>query len=74
MHIYYSIEFSFYFYLFVIYLPSLPYGAKPTYGEYVKGTDKRSFPSGTKHRGASTSKKDVAKKFSHREFKLYLYI
>ncbi|KAK0082077.1 hypothetical protein PV325_011120 [Microctonus aethiopoides] len=50
------------------YSSSLPYGAKPTYGEYVKGTDKRSFPSGTKHRGASTSKKDVAKKFSHLVF------
>lgn len=53
---------------------SLPYGAKPTYSEYVKGSDKRNFPGGTKHRGASTSKKDVAKKFSHRKLNLYFYM
>jgi len=30
--------------------------------------EKRGFPSSTKHRGASTSKKEAAKKFSHREY------
>ncbi|XP_033209517.1 uncharacterized protein LOC117168177 isoform X2 [Belonocnema kinseyi] len=47
------------------YSASLPYGVKPNYSEYSKGGDKRNYPSSAKHRGASTSKKDAAKKFSH---------
>ncbi|XP_015587077.1 uncharacterized protein LOC107263917 isoform X3 [Cephus cinctus] len=47
------------------YTASLPYGTKPNYSDYGKGTDKRSFPSTSKHRGASTTKKEAAKKFSH---------
>ncbi|XP_043476542.1 uncharacterized protein LOC122507743 isoform X2 [Leptopilina heterotoma] len=47
------------------YSASLPYGSKPNYSEYSKGCDKRNYPSSSKHRGASTSKKDSTKKFSH---------
>ncbi|XP_012284524.1 uncharacterized protein LOC105701941 [Orussus abietinus] len=47
------------------YTASLPYGSKPGYGDYGKSTDKRSFPITSKHRGAATSKKESAKKFSH---------
>ncbi|XP_051176444.1 putative mediator of RNA polymerase II transcription subunit 26 isoform X2 [Leptopilina boulardi] len=47
------------------YSASLPYGSKPNYNEYSKGCDKRNYPSSSKHRGASTSKKDSTKKFSH---------
>ncbi|XP_057332353.1 transcription factor mef2A isoform X1 [Microplitis mediator] len=47
------------------YTSSLPYGAKPNYTDYGKNTDKRNFQSNIKHRGASTSKKDATKKFSH---------
>lgn len=48
---------------------SLPYGSKPNYSEYGKNGDKRNFPNSGKHRGACTSKKDAAKKLSHREYK-----
>ncbi|EGI62596.1 hypothetical protein G5I_09070 [Acromyrmex echinatior] len=47
------------------YSTSLPYGSKPNYNDYSKAMEKRGFPSSTKHRGASTSKKEAAKKFSH---------
>ncbi|CAG5101629.1 Protein of unknown function [Cotesia congregata] len=47
------------------YTSSLPYGAKPNYTDYGKNTDKRNFQNSIKHRSASTSKKDAAKKFSH---------
>ncbi|XP_050591659.1 la-related protein Larp4B-like isoform X4 [Bombus affinis] len=48
------------------YSASLPYGSKPNYSDYSKALEKRSgFPGSSKHRGASTSKKDAAKKFSH---------
>ncbi|TGZ32186.1 Uncharacterized protein DBV15_01065 [Temnothorax longispinosus] len=47
------------------YSTSLPYGSKPNYSDYNKAMEKRGFSSGTKHRGASTSKKETAKKFSH---------
>lgn len=47
---------------------SLPYGSKPNYSDYSKAMEKRGFSGGTKHRGASTSKKEAAKKFSHREY------
>ncbi|EZA56926.1 hypothetical protein X777_02777 [Ooceraea biroi] len=47
------------------YSTSLPYGSKPNYSDYNKTMEKRGFSSNTKHRGASTSKKEVAKKFSH---------
>ncbi|XP_033349771.1 chromatin modification-related protein eaf-1-like isoform X3 [Bombus vosnesenskii] len=48
------------------YSASLPYGSKPNYNDYSKAIEKRSgFPGSSKHRGASTSKKDAAKKFSH---------
>lgn len=49
---------------------SLPYGSKPNYSDYSKAMEKRGFSSNSKHRGASTSKKDAAKKFSHREWSL----
>ncbi|XP_072763401.1 uncharacterized protein [Anoplolepis gracilipes] len=47
------------------YSTSLPYGSKPNYSDYSKAMEKRGFSSSTKHRGASTSKKEAAKKFSH---------
>uniref|UniRef100_A0A0C9QMX8 SAM domain-containing protein n=2 Tax=Fopius arisanus TaxID=64838 RepID=A0A0C9QMX8_9HYME len=47
------------------YSTSLPYGSKPNYGDYGKGQEKRNFQGSTKHRGASTSKKDAPKKFTH---------
>ncbi|XP_011176409.1 uncharacterized protein LOC105208288 isoform X2 [Solenopsis invicta] len=47
------------------YSTSLPYGSKPNYSDYGKAMEKRGFSSSTKHRGASTSKKEAAKKFSH---------
>ncbi|XP_025268217.1 uncharacterized protein LOC105256781 isoform X2 [Camponotus floridanus] len=47
------------------YSTSLPYGSKPNYSDYSKAMEKRGFSSSTKHRGASTSKKETAKKFSH---------
>ncbi|XP_076678858.1 uncharacterized protein LOC143374546 isoform X3 [Andrena cerasifolii] len=47
------------------YTASLPYGSKPNYSDYSKAMEKRGFSSSSKHRGASTSKKEVAKKFSH---------
>ncbi|XP_032689914.1 uncharacterized protein LOC116853131 isoform X3 [Odontomachus brunneus] len=47
------------------YSTSLPYGSKPNYSDYSKAMEKRGFSGGTKHRGASTSKKEAAKKFSH---------
>ncbi|XP_070513333.1 uncharacterized protein [Cardiocondyla obscurior] len=47
------------------YSTSLPYGSKPNYSDYNKAIEKRGFASSTKHRGASTSKKEAAKKFSH---------
>ncbi|GAB1863960.1 SAM domain-containing protein [Camponotus japonicus] len=47
------------------YSTSLPYGSKPNYSDYSKAMEKRGFSSNTKHRGASTSKKEAAKKFSH---------
>lgn len=51
---------------------SLPYGSKPNYSEYSKGCDKRNYPSSSKHRGASTSKKDSTKKFSHCKIKYWI--
>ncbi|XP_076240975.1 uncharacterized protein LOC143183336 [Calliopsis andreniformis] len=47
------------------YSTSLPYGSKPNYSDYSKAMEKRGFSGSSKHRGASTSKKEVAKKFSH---------
>ncbi|XP_018317029.1 uncharacterized protein [Mycetomoellerius zeteki] len=47
------------------YSTSLPYGSKPNYNDYGKVMEKRGFSNSTKHRGASTSKKEAAKKFSH---------
>ncbi|XP_029171025.1 uncharacterized protein LOC114940490 isoform X2 [Nylanderia fulva] len=47
------------------YSTSLPYGSKPNYSDYSKAMEKRGFSSNTKHRGASSSKKEAAKKFSH---------
>ncbi|XP_061940151.1 uncharacterized protein LOC108004049 isoform X5 [Apis cerana] len=47
------------------YSASLPYGSKPNYSDYSKAMEKRGFSSSSKHRGASTSKKEAAKKFSH---------
>ncbi|XP_076169197.1 uncharacterized protein LOC143147653 [Ptiloglossa arizonensis] len=47
------------------YSASLPYGSKPNYSDYSKAMDKRGFSGSSKHRGASTSKKEAAKKFSH---------
>ncbi|XP_020279350.1 uncharacterized protein LOC109852533 isoform X2 [Pseudomyrmex gracilis] len=47
------------------YSTSLPYGLKPNYSDYNKAMEKRGFSSSAKHRGASTSKKEAAKKFSH---------
>ncbi|CAL7950221.1 unnamed protein product [Xylocopa violacea] len=47
------------------YSASLPYGSKPNYSDYSKAMEKRGFSGSSKHRGASTSKKEAAKKFSH---------
>ncbi|CAK9834222.1 hypothetical protein ANTRET_LOCUS10779 [Anthophora retusa] len=47
------------------YSASLPYGSKPNYSDYSKAMEKRGFSSSSKHRGASASKKEAAKKFSH---------
>nr|XP_003706759.2 PREDICTED: uncharacterized protein LOC100877788 isoform X5 [Megachile rotundata] len=47
------------------YSASLPYGSKPNYSDYSKVMEKRVFSGNSKHRGASTSKKETAKKFSH---------
>ncbi|XP_012218536.1 mediator of RNA polymerase II transcription subunit 12-like isoform X2 [Linepithema humile] len=47
------------------YSTSLPYGSKPNYSDYSKAMEKRGFSNNTKHRSASTSKKETAKKFSH---------
>ncbi|XP_046142592.1 uncharacterized protein LOC114880692 [Osmia bicornis bicornis] len=47
------------------YSASLPYGSKPNYSDYSKVMEKRGFSGNSKHRGASTSKKETAKKFSH---------
>ncbi|XP_015438780.1 PREDICTED: uncharacterized protein LOC107193789 [Dufourea novaeangliae] len=47
------------------YSASLPHGSKPNYNDYSKAIEKREFSNSSKHRGASTSKKEAAKKFSH---------
>nr|XP_031836114.1 uncharacterized protein LOC116428531 [Nomia melanderi] len=47
------------------YSASLPYGSKPNYSDYSKVMEKRGFSSSSKHRGASISRKEAAKKFSH---------
>ncbi|XP_033325292.2 uncharacterized protein LOC117219874 isoform X1 [Megalopta genalis] len=47
------------------YSASLPYGSKPNYSDYSKALEKRGLSGSSKHRGASLSRKEAAKKFSH---------